>query len=78
VDTSEWLRGLDLGQYVSAFAENEIDWQVLPKLTANDLKDIGVAAVGHRRRLLEAIAALSEDGLEVSSPAAPKVRSGGN
>jgi class 3 adenylate cyclase len=72
VDTSEWLRGLDLGQYVSAFAENEIDWQVLPKLTANDLKDIGVAAVGHRRRLLEAIAALSEDGLEVSSPAAPK------
>jgi class 3 adenylate cyclase len=72
MDTSEWLRGLGLGQYASAFAEHKIDWQVLPKLTADDLKEIGVAAVGDRRRLLEAIAALSEGGLEVSLPAASK------
>jgi class 3 adenylate cyclase/predicted ATPase len=72
VDTSEWLRGLGLGQYASAFAEHKIDWRVLPKLTAADLTDIGVAAVGHRRRLLDGIATLSEGGLEVSSSAAPK------
>ena len=70
MDIPEWLRSIGLGQYAPAFAENEIDWQVLPKLTANDLKDMGVAAVGHRRRLLEAIAALSEAGGEVSAPAA--------
>jgi class 3 adenylate cyclase/ABC-type transport system involved in cytochrome c biogenesis ATPase subunit len=48
-----------LERYEVAFRENEIDWAVLPKLTADDLKDIGVAAVGHRRKLLEAIAQLS-------------------
>ena len=60
MDSSEWLRGLGLGQYASAFAEHKIDWRVLPKLTADDLKDIGVAAVGHRRRLRDGIAALSD------------------
>jgi class 3 adenylate cyclase/tetratricopeptide (TPR) repeat protein len=60
MDIAEWLRRLDLAQYVEAFAANAIDWSVLPSLTADDLKDIGVAAVGHRRKLLNAIAALSE------------------
>jgi class 3 adenylate cyclase len=60
MDIAEWLRRLDLAQYVEAFAANVIDWSVLPSLTADDLKDIGVAAVGHRRKLLNAIAALSE------------------
>src|SRR5215813_12315181 len=54
-----WLRGLGLERYEAAFRDNEIDWAVLPKLTADDLKDIGVTAVGHRRKLLEAIAQLS-------------------
>ena len=67
VDIAEWLRGLGLGQYVSAFAENAINWDVLPELTADDLKEIGVAAVGDRRRLLAAIAALRGGAL----PAAP-------
>ena len=39
----EWLRGLGLGQYEAAFRENKIDGEVLPQLTAEDLKDIGVA-----------------------------------
>jgi len=43
---------------VSTFRDNEIDWEVLPKLTSEDLREIGVAAVGHRRKLLDAIAAL--------------------
>src|SRR5215469_3739052 len=59
MDIAAWLRGLGLERYGIAFRENEIDWAVLPKLTADDLKDIGVTAVGHRRKLLEAIAQLS-------------------
>jgi len=58
MDISAWLRGLGLEHYEAAFRDNEIDWSLLPKLTAEDLKDIGVAAVGHRRRLLDAIAEL--------------------
>ncbi len=53
-----WLRGLGLEQYEPAFGANEIDARVLPSLTAEDLKDLGVSLVGHRRRLLDAIAAL--------------------
>ncbi len=59
MDVSEWLRGLGLEQYEAAFRDNEIDGEVLPKLTADDLKDIGVAIVGHRRKMLSAIAELS-------------------
>jgi class 3 adenylate cyclase/tetratricopeptide (TPR) repeat protein len=58
MDIAEWLRGLGLEQYLPAFRDNEIDWQVLPSLKAEDLKEIGVLPVGHRRKLLEAIAAL--------------------
>ena len=59
MDIGGWLRGLGLERYEQAFRENEIDEEVLPGLTADDLKDLGVALVGHRRRLLDAIAALS-------------------
>jgi len=52
------LRSLGLEQYEAAFRDNAVDEAVLPKLTAEDLKDLGVAAVGHRRKLLEAIAEL--------------------
>ena len=58
MDIAEWLRGLGLGKYAPAFAENAINWDVLPELTADDLKEIGVAAVGDRRRLLAGIATL--------------------
>jgi hypothetical protein len=61
MDVVVWLRSLGLGQYEAAFRENEIDETVLPNLTAEDLKDLGVGIVGHRRKLLEAIAALRAD-----------------
>jgi len=57
MDIEAWLQGLGLERYAPAFRDNEIDWEVLPKLTSEDLREIGVAAVGHRRRLLDAIAA---------------------
>jgi len=57
MDIAAWLDGLGLGQYEQAFRDNEIDERVLPSLTAEDLKDLGVKLVGHRRRLLDAIAA---------------------
>ncbi len=56
IDVGGWLRGLGLEQYEAAFRENEIDERVLPSLTQEDLKGIGVGPVGHRRRLLDAIA----------------------
>jgi SAM domain (Sterile alpha motif) len=55
------VRSLDLERYEAAFRENEIDDTVLPNLTAEDLKDLGVVIVGHRRKLLDAIAALRPD-----------------
>jgi hypothetical protein len=58
MDVSVWLRSLGLGKYEAAFRENEIDETVLPALTAEDLKELGVAALGHRRKLLDAIAAM--------------------
>jgi SAM domain (Sterile alpha motif)/Adenylate and Guanylate cyclase catalytic domain len=61
MDIVVWLRSLGLGQYETAFRENEISEKVLPSLTAEDLKEIGVGPVGHRRTLLEAIAALRAD-----------------
>src|SRR5271169_6029778 len=67
MDVAVWLRGLGLERYDAAFCDNEIDWEAVPKLTAEDLKDLGVVLGGHRRKLLEAIAALRRDG-----DAAPK------
>ena len=58
MDVGVWLRGLGLGEYEGAFRENKIDGGVLPNLTADDLKELGVAVVGHRRKLLTAIASL--------------------
>jgi hypothetical protein len=56
MDIGGWLRGLGLERYAEAFRENEIDLRVLPELTVDDLKELGVAAIGHRRLLLKAIA----------------------
>lgn len=58
MNIAAWLRSLGLERYEQAFAANEIDAHVLASLTADDLKEIGVEAVGHRRKLLDAIAAL--------------------
>jgi predicted ATPase/class 3 adenylate cyclase len=56
MDVGVWLHGLGLGQYEQAFRDNDIDADLLARLTAEDLKEIGVASVGHRRRLLQGIA----------------------
>jgi class 3 adenylate cyclase/predicted ATPase len=61
VDIAAWLHDLGLQQYERAFHDNAIDESLLPELTAEDLKDLGVTLVGHRRRLLAAIAALRSD-----------------
>jgi hypothetical protein len=53
---SDWLQKLGLGQYAQRFAENEIDISVLPHLTDQDLKDVGVP-LGPRRKILAAITA---------------------
>jgi class 3 adenylate cyclase/predicted ATPase len=58
MEVGGWLRSLGLGKYEAAFRENEINEKVLPSLTQEDLKEMGVGPVGHRRMLLEAIAAL--------------------
>jgi class 3 adenylate cyclase len=58
MNTAAWLRSLGLERYEPLFRDNEIDWEVLPKLTSDDLREIGVVAIGHRRKLLDAIAAL--------------------
>ena len=54
---SDWLEKLGLGQYAQRFAENDISFAVLPDLTDQDLKEIGLS-LGHRRQLLRAIAEL--------------------
>ncbi|MFP6749801.1 MAG: adenylate/guanylate cyclase domain-containing protein, partial [Alphaproteobacteria bacterium] len=59
IEIQHWLEDLGLGEYATAFAENRIDADVLPTLTSDDLKDIGVRMVGDRRKLLNAIADLS-------------------
>ena len=51
MDIGGWLRGLGLERYEQAFRENEIELRVLPELTADDLRELGVGAIGHRRLL---------------------------
>jgi class 3 adenylate cyclase len=58
MDIEEWLRGLGLQQYVAVFRDNAIDADVLPELTEADLEKLGIL-LGHRKRLLKAIAALA-------------------
>jgi class 3 adenylate cyclase/predicted ATPase len=69
LDIDGWLRGIGLGQYAEAFRANDIDGPVLGRLNGDDLKDLGVASLGHRKKLLAAIAAIGAPP-ETSSPAA--------
>jgi class 3 adenylate cyclase len=71
MDVGGWLRSLGLGQYEEKFRDNRIDAELLPRLTADDLKDIGVSVVGDRRRLLDAIAALAGAKAPADVPASP-------
>ncbi|MBM6583738.1 AAA family ATPase [Microvirga sp. BT689] len=58
MDVAQWLRSLGLAQYEQAFRDNAVDDDILPRLTGEDLKELGVHAVGHRRKLLDAISHL--------------------
>src|SRR5580704_17553313 len=69
MDIGDWLRSLGLEKYEPGFRENEIDETVLPSLTHETLKEIGVTAVGHRLKLLDAIALLRADGSSKAPPA---------
>ena len=71
MDVGGWLRGLGLGQYEEKFRDNKIDADLLPRLTVDDLKDIGVSVVGDRRRLLDAIAVIAGAGPPADVPASP-------
>ncbi|MCZ6575191.1 MAG: tetratricopeptide repeat protein [Gammaproteobacteria bacterium] len=68
MDVRVWLESLGQGEYAQAFIDNHIDATTLPRLTAEDLKEIGVQSVGHRRKLLDAIAGLVEGGPELVPP----------
>ena len=59
MDVGVWLRSLGLGQYEAAFRDNEVDDAVLRKLTVDDLRELGVAVVGHRRKIIAAIEELN-------------------
>jgi hypothetical protein len=69
VDVGAWLRNLGLGQHEAVFREHEIDAEVLPDLTDADLEKLGVL-MGHRKRLLKAVASLSSADLRLA-PAQP-------
>jgi class 3 adenylate cyclase/predicted ATPase len=71
LDIDGWLRGIGLPQYAQMFHANDIDGELLGRLTNDDLKDIGVASFGHRKKLLEAIAELG--GATAATPASPPV-----
>jgi class 3 adenylate cyclase/predicted ATPase len=69
LDIAAWLRGLGLERYVQAFRDNAVDEEVLPELDEGDLEKLGVL-LGHRRKLLKAIAALSAGTAPATKPAA--------
>ena len=73
MDVAAWLQSLGLERYVSAFRDNDVDAEVLRRLTAEDLRELGIASIGHRRRLLDAIAALTEVALRPTMAPAAKV-----
>jgi class 3 adenylate cyclase len=76
MNVAGWLKSLGLERYEPLFRDNEIDWEVLPKLTSEDLREIGVVPIGHRRRLLDAIALLRPDPAPEIEPAATALSSG--
>jgi hypothetical protein len=73
-EVTDWLEKLGLSEYAQRFADNDIDFALLAELTDQDLKELGVASLGHRRKLLKAIAALNGPaGAAALSPSAPKL-----
>jgi hypothetical protein len=78
MDISAWLRGLGLERYETAFRDNDIDADVLPDLTADDLIGLSITSIGHRRKLLAVIAALRSALPTPGTPALSEPPSGGS
>ena len=80
MDVTEWLRSLGFEQYAPAFEQNHISPALLPSLTADDLKELGIASVGHRRAMLATIADLRAEPVAAADVSTPRVRprSGGS
>ena len=84
MDVEDWLRSLGLERYEAAFRENDVDAALLPNLTSDDLKDLGVTSLGHRRQLMDGIAVLRANLVPTAHPnqvpppqvAAPSARDG--
>jgi class 3 adenylate cyclase/predicted ATPase len=76
MDVTEWLRSLSLEQYAPAFEQNHVTPELLPSLTADDLKELGVASVGHRRQMLKAIADLCAEPIAAAEVPAPEPAAG--
>ena len=68
---SDWLEKLGMAEYAQRFADNDIDFSILPELTDQDLEKIGVVSLGHRRRILKAIAALNGPAAAAAHASAP-------
>ena len=75
MDVADWLRQLGLERYEAAFRENDVSAAILPGLTSEDLKELGIVSVGHRRQLLAAIAELHPDSKTVDDKISPLPRS---
>jgi hypothetical protein len=73
MDIESWLRSLGLERYAAAFRENEIDDTILPRLTAEDLKELGVGPVGHRRSCSTPLLTYANAPLPAPSPTAPPI-----
>ena len=72
MDVASWLRDLGLERYEATFRENDVSADVLCHLTGDDLKELGVASIGHRRELLVAIAKLNEQrAIDAVTPVEP-------
>jgi hypothetical protein len=69
MDIADWLRSLGLERYEATFRENDVTAELLPRLTTDDLKDLGINSVGHRRQLQDAIAALRLEETPAGDPA---------
>jgi hypothetical protein len=76
MDVTEWLRSRGLGQYASAFEQNHISPELLPSLSGDDLKGLGVASLGHRRAMLAAIADLRAGPAAAADVSAPEPAAG--
>jgi class 3 adenylate cyclase len=68
---ADWLKKLGMAEYTDRFVENHIDEGIIRELTDQDLKDLGVVSLGHRRKMLRAIRDLDNASVAASAPSAP-------